>query len=212
MSELIAFSMIALLLVLSPGPNSVLILKTVGSKGKHAGIENILGLVSATFFHGAISILGLSAIILQSAVAFTVIKYLGAAYLFYLGIKTLISSFRPALSDSMKTVEQSKSKSTFHRNFAEGFLTQLLNPKVSMFYLAAFPQFIDFGAANYQQAFLLVGIHASIIFFWFLGMTLFIEKVKQTAGQSSVGLWVQRACGGLLVYFSGLLVTQESTR
>lgn len=211
MNETVTFSIIALLLVLSPGPNGILILKTVSSKGKQAGIENIVGLVSATFLHGAISILGLSAIILKSALLFTIIKYLGAIYLFYLGFKTIVSSFKEQQTlDTSKA--QSPTRASSYFNFTEGFLTQILNPKVSMFYLAAFPQFLNFQTPDYYGAFLLVSIHAGIIFSWFFAVTMFIQKIKQLSEKGKVSRLIQRASGALLIYFGSILITGDLKR
>ncbi len=212
MSDYVAFTVIALLLVMSPGPNSVLIMKTVGSKGKQAGIENIVGLVTATFVHGAVSILGLSAILLNSSYAFSIIKYIGAAYLIYLGLKTILSTLSETKTKKSNGSSVVKAPSKLHQNFAEGFLTQLLNPKVSMFYLAAFPQFISFQSGNYAAAFTLVSIHAAIIFFWFFSVTLCISKLKTLTNNGWLGLWVQRLSGALLVFFGGLLTTQDANR
>ena len=210
MNEIITFTLIAMMLVISPGPNSVLIIKTAGSKGKKASLENIFGLVSATFIHGLISILGLSAIILQSAKLFMLIKYIGAAYLLYLGVKTILSTLNKRAEKNKINSYDNVKKTTFQRNFIEGFLTQILNPKVSMFYLAAFPQFINFELANYYIiAFLLVGIHSLTIFLWFLGVTVFIERIKSFSKNKTFGIWFQRLSGSLLVYFSGLLASQE---
>ncbi len=211
MNDISTFTLIALLLVVSPGPNGVLILKTVSAHGKQQGVLNILGLTSATFIHGALSIFGLSALILHSAELFLVVKIIGAAYLFYLGAKTIIASFKrvqPSSPGYSRVTQKSISKSTAYF-YSEGFLTQLLNPKVSMFYVAAFPQFITFGEASYLDAFTLVAIHASIIFFWFLGVTQLVDKIKTLSKESRIGRWVQRASGALLVYFGGLLLSQE---
>lgn len=210
MTEIMTFTLIAIVLVVSPGPNSVLVFKTAGAKGKKASIENIVGLVVATFFHGLVSILGLSTIILQSAELFMLIKYIGAAYLLYLGVKTILSttSQRPAKNNNSSSDDINKAPSRL--NFIEGFLTQILNPKVSMFYLAAFPQFISFESPNYYStAFLLVVIHALTVFLWFLGVTVFIQKLKAISKSKALGIWFQRFSGGLLVYFAGVLVTQE---
>jgi threonine/homoserine/homoserine lactone efflux protein len=213
MNELLAFAMISLLLVVSPGPNSILILKTVSGRGCRSGVENIIGLVSATFVHGAVSTLGLSAIILQSAELFMLIKLVGAAYLFYLGAKTIYGTLSTKDNVPDSSVVESKRKDVrFHKNFTEGFVTQILNPKVSMFYLAAFPQFLSFGDSNHFSAFVLVSIHASIIFLWFLGMSVFISKVKFIASNNCLGLCIQRFSGGVLVFFSGLIVTQEASK
>jgi len=211
MNELVTFTLIALLLVISPGPNGVLILKTVSAHGKKLGIMNIIGLTSATFIHGAFSIFGLSALLLQSSELFFVIKIVGASYLFYIGAKAIWFSFRvDKKPETKEQVEQIRNNKSHFYFFTEGFLTQLLNPKVSMFYLAAFPQFINFDPPSYMDAFTLVAIHASIIFFWFLGVTQLVGQLKQLSKQSSMGLWVQRVSGAVLVYFSGLLLSQEA--
>ena len=211
MGELITFAAIALLLVISPGPNGVLIVKVAHGRGNLASLQSISGLVVATFVHGAISILGLSALIVQSAELFMLIKLLGAAYLFYIGIKTLYQSLR---QQSIRATHEMEALPLvpFHKNFSEGFLTQLLNPKVSMFYLAAFPQFIDFQASSYLGAFLLVAIHAGFIFAWFVGVTWFIAKAKAKMKHSAAGVWIQRLSGTILVYFGGLLLTQDASR
>lgn len=213
MNDLLTFAIISLILVMSPGPNSALILKTVTGRGFTSGMENIAGLVLATFVHGTISILGLSAIILQSAELFTLIKLAGAAYLLYLGAKTIYGTFggKAEATSEISSLSEPKAKS-IHKNFFEGFITQILNPKVSMFYIAAFPQFVDFGGSNHLAAFVLVSIHALIIFFWFLGLSMIISRIKVAASGSRIGLWVQRFSGGVLVFFGGLLVTQEASR
>ncbi len=212
MNEILTFTIISLFLVISPGPNSVLIVKTVSRSGKKAGIENILGLVSATFIHGAISVFGLSAIILQSAQLFMLIKLIGAAYLLYLGLKTIYGTFQS--KNELNNLERTKNTTDTaqYKNFIEGFLTQILNPKVSMFYLAAFPQFVNFENHDYFGAFILVSIHASIIFFWFLGLSICLSKIKSVSGKNPLNQWIQRISGCILVYFSGLLVIQEGSK
>ncbi len=217
MNELVAFTLIALLLVISPGPNGVLILKTVSSHGKSSSVANVFGLTSATFLHGAFSIFGLSALLLQSAELFLAVKIIGAAYLFYIGLKAIKGSFTAHQTDDLTnssttndSATNKKEKRSFLYFFSEGFLTQLLNPKVSMFYLAAFPQFISFDAINYLEAFSLVAIHAGIIFFWFMGMTQVVGRIKKMASESNIGRWVQRTSGSILVYFGGMLLTQEA--
>lgn len=208
MNDILAFSLIALLLVVSPGPNGVLILKTASSQGKRASILNIFGLTTATFFHGALSIFGFSALLMQSAELFFIIKILGAGYLFYIGVKAIINSYKATSTDT-KANAVAKSQKQGIGYFNEGFITQILNPKVSMFYLAAFPQFISPDNFSYFNAFSLVAIHAGIIFSWFVGVTLAIEKIKSSAKNTKVGLWVQRLSGTAMIYFSSLILTQK---
>ena len=208
MNEVLTFSLIALLLVVSPGPNGVLILKTASSQGRNPSILNILGLTTATFFHGAFSIFGLSALLMQSAELFLLIKILGAGYLFYIGVKAIISSYKIKSNDAeTKEISGTKRKGVCY--FNEGFITQILNPKVSIFYLAAFPQFISPDNFSYGTAFSLVSIHAGIIFVWFIGMTYAIEIIKSSVKNSKIGNWVQRLSGSAMIYFSSMILTQK---
>ena len=118
----------------------MLIAKTVPLSGKAAGFSNIAGSVATFYLHGSLSILGISVLLTQSAEAFFIVKILGAAYLCWIGMKALWSAWRG--HENSDLVESVKSKSSLSKAFLEGFLTNALNPKVSMFYLAAFPQFI----------------------------------------------------------------------
>lgn len=88
-------------------------------------------------------------------------------------------------------------------------MTQILNPKVSIFYLAAFPQFISPDNFSYVAAFLLVAIHAGIIFMWFTGVTFLIERIKSSVKNSQVGKWVQRLSGTAMIYFSTMVLAQK---
>lgn len=93
-SEILTFSFVAALLVMSPGPNSVLIAKTVPTSGRTAGFANVAGFVTAFYLHGAMSVLGISILLMQSALAFSIVKYLGAAYLCWIGLKALMAAIR----------------------------------------------------------------------------------------------------------------------
>lgn len=153
-SEITAFVIVAALLVMSPGPNGFLIAKTVPTSGRAAGFANIAGFVAALFLHGTLSALGISIILVNSATAFSIVKYLGAAYLCWIGAKALFASFKGL--EVKSKASPAKDRRTLRRAFVEGFLTNALNPKVSMFYLAAFPQFIAIGETSFASAMLLV--------------------------------------------------------
>lgn len=215
MNELLTFTIISALLVASPGPNGVLIIKTISSYGKKYAYANILGLVSATFIHGALSIFGLSALILSSAELFMAFKLLGASYLLYIGIKTIYNSFenKNNIEEDELKVKRNKKEGKISSSFIEGFFTQVLNPKVSMFYLAAFPQFINFKQAAYIDAFILVSIHAFLISIWFYAFANLLVKIKRTSKTSSkINTYVQRISGSIFVLFAGLLLTQENSK
>src|SRR5690606_30716985 len=144
----------------SPGPNGVLIARTVPTSGRPAGFANIAGFVVAFYVHGTLSILGISVLLMRSAELFTAVQLAGAAYLCWIGLKSLLDAWRGVVGPV--AVEPAKRARTLRRAFGEGFLTNGLNPKVSMFYLAAFPQFIHPGDGSVIDAYTLVTLHACI--------------------------------------------------
>jgi len=213
MNEILTFSLVSLLLVISPGPNGFLVLKTASLYGRNATAINLLGTVSATFCHGALSIFGLSALLLQSSDMFLLVKLVGAAYLFFIGAKAIYGSYvhshlvaSSEVLTSPSTIKKARGVRSF---YMEGFFTQMLNPKVSMFYLAAFPQFLSFDSSSMGDAFILVAIHAGMIFLWFIAAAIAIDKVKKLSAKPSLSKWLQRVSGCLMIYFSGLLLAQK---
>lgn len=178
--QIFGFMLVALLLVASPGPNGLLIAKTAANAGKKAAFVNIVGFIAAFYLHGVFSILGISVLLMQSANAFFIVKLIGAAYLAWIGVKSLIAAFKSNIvvmkEEGQFTVSQSTAKS-----FTEGMLTCGLNPKVSMFYLAAFPQFIPVSEHAMAYAFLLVSLHALINAFWFSAMIILLSRLRVAA-------------------------------
>jgi len=211
------FAVISFLLVVSPGPNGVLFLKTVPTYGKRSGMGNLIGIFTATYVHGALSFFGLSAIILSSATLFMMIKITGALYLAFLGIKALLQVFKTNDKSKDETRIKIKENLTIKRkkrsdlsSFLEGFLTQILNPKVSMFYLAAFPQLIDFQNSVITDIFLLVSIHSFSIFIWFTGFIFILGKSTEMLESNYLQKIVQSFTGTVFLYFSYKILSVES--
>jgi threonine/homoserine/homoserine lactone efflux protein len=204
-SEVLAFMLAATLLVTSPGPNGVLIATTVSSSGRAAGFANIAGFFTAFYVHGALSILGISIILLKSATAFAVVKYLGAAYLCWIGMKSLIAALRG--SGPTVTVPPQRKQRTLGRAFADGFLTNGLNPKVSMFYLAVFPHFIPINDHSAASAFLLVFLHSMINLVWFGAMVLLFSRLTKVARHARFERWLKGVTGVVFIGFGYKLAT-----
>ncbi|AVW91771.1 LysE family translocator [Celeribacter baekdonensis] len=200
---LITFVLIAGLLVMSPGPNGVLIAKTVPMSGRAAGFANVAGFVTAFYLHGALSILGISVILVHSALAFSIVKLLGAAYLIWLGAKALIAAYRGKIPDAEPSCGTPKKH--LLNAYLEGLLTNVLNPKVSMFYLAAFPQFIPQDAGTAGSAFLLVFLHSMINLIWFGGMVMLFAKLSRVARGARVQRWLKGVTGVVLIGFGARL-------
>ena len=199
LTQILTFTFVAALLVMSPGPNGVLIARTVPTSGKQAGFANIAGFVAAFYVHGALSILGISLILVHSATAFTIVKYLGAAYLCWIGVRSLIAAFRGAAEQ--KLVAPARRERTMWKAFFEGFLTNALNPKVSMFYLAAFPQFIPQDAISALPAFFLVFLHTVMNAVWFGAMVMLFARLTKAAGSGRFQRWLKAATGIVFIGF-----------
>lgn len=200
------FAVFAAFLVMSPGPNGVLIAKTVPISGRAAGFANVGGFVGAFYLHGALSIFGISIILVQSAEAFFFVKILGATYLCWIGVKAIYEARQteqpPAPVKS--GVSRRKGMTTA---IGEGFLTNALNPKVSMFYLAAFPQFIPTGAGAIESAFFLVVIHSAINAIWFSMMVMLLARFSVATGSKKFRKWLKRITGIVFIGFGVKLAT-----
>lgn len=206
LASLLTFMTVATLLVISPGPNSLLLAKTVPCLGKRAGFFNIVGFVTAFYLHGTLSIFGISLILLQSAKAFLLFKLLGASYLCWIGAKNLYQAFTNKKTTQANDKFMGKNKSTSVGSFFEGFLTNALNPKVSIFYLAAFPQFINLDN-SLSSAYMLVSAHALINFIWFSTMVLMLGKLNEFASSQRFTLWLKSLSGIFFVGFGLKLAT-----
>lgn len=130
------FTLAALGLLLFPGPSVLYVVTRSASQGRRAGLASVMGIESASFVHTAAAALGLSALLLTSALAFDVVKYVGAAYLIFLGLRTLLSRHRQ--EQSLEAAPRS-----FRQLYSQGFLVNLLNPKTALFFYAFLPQFVD---------------------------------------------------------------------
>ncbi|MEM8643627.1 MAG: LysE family translocator [Pseudomonadota bacterium] len=213
---ILAFVIIVTLIVTSPGPNLFLLLRTTPSFGRAAGLANTFGFSAAIMTHAALSLMGVGAIIATSALAFSILKIAGAAYLAWLGIKALRSAWKGGVSVEVSGAEVARPRAE-HRGlatrFAEGFLTNILNPKPALFYLAAFPQFIALsGFPILVQGMTLGVIHAAIAILWYGSVVLGIATVSRWLRRPAVWRWVQGISGTALVVLAGrLLVAQQAT-
>lgn len=202
--NLLTFVVVATLLVISPGPNGVLIAKTVPTSGLKAGFANIWGFVAAFYVHGTLSVFGISVLLVQSGQAFFIFKIIGAIYLCWIGIKALISAWRckgHAIANNPSTENQVTSTA---KAFTEGFLTNVLNPKVSMFYLAAFPQFLTISESTYQ-AYLLVSAHALVNLVWFSLMVILLNQLSGLASSGRFNQWLKSITGVVFIGFGAKL-------
>lgn len=205
MTQILAFAGMVALLVMSPGPNGLLIARTVPSASRMAGFAAIAGFVVAFFLHSTLSILGISALLMASSTAFGIVRLAGAAYLIWLGIKALRAAWRGTVAPAGPAPAQRRT--TLRRSFAEGFLTNALNPKVSMFYLAAFPQVIAASHAGIGSVYLLVVLHALINVIWFCWIVLMFDRLGRLTRSARFRRWLQGLTGIAFIGFGARLAT-----
>ena len=196
--DLALFIVSGLLLNMMPGPDSLLIMLRSGSQGWRAGSVAALGIGTGTMVHVLAAALGLSALLSASAELFTVIKLMGALYLVYLGISLL----RQGTSSSVASEPAvSLPALSYGRIFRQGLLTNLLNPKVALFFLAFVPQFIAPDAPQKALAFIVLGCIFNINGMIWCHLLAFStayasRKVRLPA---RLGRWLNRVMGGLFV-------------
>lgn len=148
---MLSFIAIVLLLFLIPGPAVIITITQTLKGGKKNGIFTALGIGLGDLVHTSAAVLGLSAILMKSATAFEIVKYIGVAYLVYLGIQMLLT--KPQKIEK-PTVEQSPASTSFR----QGFLAEILNPKTALFFLAFLPQFVQHNGQSITVQLLILGI------------------------------------------------------
>jgi threonine/homoserine/homoserine lactone efflux protein len=203
-STLLLFAASALALVAVPGPNLIYIVTRSIDQGREAGVASALGVETATLVHIAAAAAGLSAALASSATAFTVVKYAGAAYLVFLAVR----AFRERGDER----QAGRAPAAGRRVFAEGFVVNLLNPKVALFFLAFLPQFVDPSAgAAWTQVIVLGGLLAAIGLSVDLTYALAAGSLgRLIRGNAAVVRWRGRMAGG--VYLALAAVTLAGGR
>jgi RhtB (resistance to homoserine/threonine) family protein len=195
----------AILLNLTPGPDTAYILGRSIAQGREAGIASALGICVGSIFHTCAAALGFSAILATSAVAFGTIKLLGGAYLIFLGIKMLVDR-RKQLS-----LASNFRRRTAIAAFRQGVLTNVLNPKVALFFLAFLPQFIDPTRNAKVPAFLALGLtFVTTGTIWCLVLAWFASVLSECLRTNEeVTQWLNRVGGALFVFLGLRLATTK---
>lgn len=205
LDQLLLFMAAGVLLNLTPGPDVLYIVTHALRRGARAGMVAALGITAGCFVHIFAAAVGVSALMAASATAFTILKWAGAAYLVYVGLRLLLVKGGSAMqlgaagADSTGAAGQNDLKSVFLR----GFWTNVLNPKVALFFLAFVPQFIAPSVENKPLAFLLLGLLFNFNGLWVnLGWAVAAAWLARRAGvvQKSMN-WLDRIAGAMFVGF-----------
>jgi threonine/homoserine/homoserine lactone efflux protein len=206
--ELWLFILSGLLLNVTPGPDTAYIIGRSVQLGWRGGAAAALGIGAGCFVHVFAAAIGLSALLAASSAAFTLVKWVGAAYLCFIGVKMLLSRPQAPADDAVTA----SSAISLRQVFLQGSLTNVLNPKVALFFLAFLPQFVAADSPHKTAAFLLLGL---IFIFngtlWCLGVAAFAANAAGRIRQSGVALrWINRALGGLFVYLGARVAMLEA--
>ena len=204
--QLLLFVAAGWLLNLTPGPDVLYIVTNALRSGVRAGMVAALGIVSGCFVHVFAAAVGVSALLATSANAFTVLKWIGAAYLLWMGVRLLRSKAAPL------ELNAGTSEVNLWRVYRRGFLTNVLNPKVALFFLAFVPQFIAPGTPDKVTAFLLLGLLFNLNslpinfgYAWLAGWAAGrVSAVQRTMH------WMDRAAGAMFVGFGLKLAMSDN--
>jgi threonine/homoserine/homoserine lactone efflux protein len=203
-ASILAFTATALLLVITPGLDTVVLLRTVLGGGRVAGLFGGFGTTLGCLVWGAAGIAGLTALLMASRLAYDVVRYAGAAYLLWLGASALWRSRRGALREPVEVQVV-----TPVRALRMGFTTNLLNPKIGVFYLSLLPQFLPADQPSASWAALLVGIHLVLGQVWQLVVVWLAARAAKVLTRPAVRAWTERATASVLIGF-GLRAALDS--
>ncbi|MDJ0802065.1 MAG: LysE family translocator [Desulfobacterales bacterium] len=189
------------LLTITPGVDTVLIIRNTTRGGWRDGVLSSLGICSGLFVHALVSAVGISVILLQSAWAFRALRLAGAAYLVWLGIVSLRSAVRHKPSDDMNDPPVSRAGFDPRRSLREGLLSNVLNPKAIVFYMAFLPQFIDPARSAVWQSLFLAGLHFLIAMVWQCLLASAVDQARRWMQNNRIRRTLDTVTGSIMVFF-----------
>jgi threonine/homoserine/homoserine lactone efflux protein len=198
--QLWAFLVVATLLAVTPGADTLLVARNVLGRGRRAGLATIAGIAAGCFVHAILSAVGVSLILVRSAEAFHLLKWGGAAYLVILGIQSIRSWWRAdAVAPAAAAIERDRTAARRLRSFLEGLLTNVLNPKVGLFYLALLPQFIRPDEPVFARSLLLGALHVGIGIVWLSLLSVSLVRIRPLVESRLWRARLEGASGAVLI-------------
>jgi RhtB (resistance to homoserine/threonine) family protein len=193
----LAITVISLIAAISPGPDFFIVFRNSLVYSRRAGFLTAFGVSSALVIHLSYTLIGIGVLIEESPFLYALLKYSGVAYLFYIGLKGIISSFKPA-SSALKEYTRAKVQISDFAAFMQGFWTNLLNPKAALFFISLFSQFIDSNTP------IIVGIeygliNLAIVLGWFLLLSYLLTQKQVTGRIDTFRIYIDRIMGGILM-------------
>ena len=199
-----SYLVLVIFVVLAPGPDTVVALTNSFAGGFRGGLAATLGIATGNFAQGTTVAFGIGALIVESQPVFHTLRWLGVAYLCYLGVQAL----RSARKGDYATVDATGAQHTWFRRFREGFLTNVTNPKVLALYLSVLPQFIDPVHSTTEDTLLLAYTVAVLGALWQLLLVAFVHTVRTWLQRRSVRRGLDVATGATLLGFGAVLAVE----
>jgi len=206
-SALLSFALLAGLLTILPGLDTALVLRSALTQSRRHAYATAMGIQTGTFVWGAAAAVGAAALLAASELAFTILKLVGAAYLIYLGISMIVASFR---RHSVVVDATPRPTGSLWASFGRGALTNLLNPKVGVFYIALIPQFIPPGVVPIGMGLLLAGVHVVESLIWYTAIIFATRFARRWLQSPRVSKWIDRVTGGVVIGFGGVLALESA--
>ncbi len=199
--QLFTFILATLLLTITPGVDTFIVIRNVLRGGRQDGVFTSLGICTGLFFHATLSACGISLILVNSAFLFSAVKTVGAVYLVWLGIITIYNTTK-----NNKTFECTQRHSNFEpvvfgKSFREGLLSNILNPKPAIFYMAFLPQFIGPSDPVFIKSMLLASIQFGIGITWLLILSIMIFRIKNCLTAGPIRKALNTLSGSVLIAF-----------
>lgn len=193
MNDFLTFLLLSLFVVMSPGIDTALITKRTVTDGRQDGFKIALGITTGCLVHTFAAGLGLSAVLMQSALAFEIIKYVGAIYLIYLGLTSFIKRKNKQETNTKPDTKKSA--------FKQGLLSNVLNPKVAVFFITFLPQFVSTDTNTTIQLILMGSTYTFLSIAWFIVYVLFINILREWLMSPKVQGVMDKATGIVLIGF-----------
>ncbi|RYF71136.1 MAG: LysE family translocator [Cytophagaceae bacterium] len=201
-----AFLLSGILLNMTPGSDTMYILGRSLSQGMRAGVYSALGIAVGCFVHTFLAAFGLSILIAESQLAFNIVKYLGAVYLFYLGIRMILTKDEAAFDVA------AIAETNYRQIFVSGVITNVLNPKVALFFIAFLPQFVQKSYSHTSISFLLLGLTFNLTgTIWNLMLAVFSANMSDGFKRNQlIKTWLNRFTGTIFILLGIKLAVERS--
>ncbi|QWF18117.1 LysE family translocator [Lysobacter capsici] len=204
-TQWLAFAFAALMVTLAPGPDTFLVIGNALSGGVRRGLATVAGILTGGLFHVALFAFGVARLLMYSERAFWTIKMLGAGYLAWLGVKALRSAFAAHVqADPAASIEASAQPSLW-RSYAQGVLTNALNPKIAIFYLAFLPQFLAPGPDMAMQSIAMIAMHYAIGTLWLSLLVIGASRMAGAVRSTRVARTLDGVIGAMMLGFGAKL-------